>query len=86
VGILPAAPPVRQFDDDGPSPHVPTTPVEAYVTGLAAAERGEDITTVFYAAALCWPISDIHQWCELLANASLGYWTGTSPDPEGGRE
>jgi hypothetical protein len=70
---------VRQIDAGADRPAVPTTPHTAYVAGWAAARRGDDLATVIYDAALTWPMGDVHDWAELVACASLGYWSEGGP-------
>jgi hypothetical protein len=59
----------------------PGTPHQAYCAGWDAARRGDDLANVIYDAALRWPMGDLHDWCELVACASLGYWTGEGGTP-----
>ncbi len=64
---------------DSPPPAFPATSYDAYVAGMSACRAGTDLAVVVHEAVLKWPLSDHHRWCELVASASLGYWT------EGGR-
>lgn len=57
-------------------PDIPSTPHKAYCAGLEASQRGDDLATVTYDALLRWPMDDLGELAELIASASLGYWTG----------
>ena len=72
---MPSTPTHQIIDAGTDPPAVPTTPHRAYCAGLDAASRGEDLATVIYIAALTWPMADIREWAELVACASLGFWT-----------
>lgn len=55
---------------------IPTTPHRAYVAGWEAARRGEDLVTVVHAALRTWPLDEgLGELAELIACASLGFWT-----------
>jgi len=53
---------------------IPTTPHRAYVAGMEASRRGDDLATVVYDALLRWPMDSLPELAELITNASLGYW------------
>jgi hypothetical protein len=62
--------------DVRPPADIPDSCHRAYCYGLDASRNGVDLATVIYDAAMSWPLADVHAWCELVACASLGYWTG----------
>jgi hypothetical protein len=66
------------------TPAIPSTGYQAHCIGLAAAERGEDLVYTVHAALQTWRLDPgLWELAELITCMTLGYWTGTSPDPEG---
>jgi hypothetical protein len=52
------------------------TPHRAYCAGLDAARNGDDLADVVLVALRSWPLDEgLGELAELIACASLGYWT-----------
>jgi hypothetical protein len=59
---------------------IPATPHQAYAAALAASRCGEDFSSVVHWALLKWPLDGLPELAELIASASLGYWTDDGRD------
>lgn len=71
-GVQPAA---TALADPLPLGFVPSTPHQAYCVGHDAAQRGDDLVVVIYAALRYCPLDrGVIELAELIASASLGYW------------
>lgn len=61
-------------DDAPPLPPVPSTPHQAYVAGLEAAQRGDDLVVVVHTALRSWSIDvGLGHLAELITCAALGF-------------